>query len=79
MTPAIEELNSASTCECISCPACKGNGFIWISLSGEYLGANRSDDLDEMAGCDECRGTGVDGYCDKCMDQIEIDRDRQEY
>ena len=58
-------------CECIPCPQCNGTGTIWISFSGEYLGSHRCDDLDEMDGCEACGGSGVDSFCDECLDSDE--------
>jgi RecJ-like exonuclease len=62
-----------ATCTCISCSACGGSGHIWFSFSGRYLGQHRSDDLDEMDTCEECRGRGLVEVCESCLDGYDED------
>lgn len=59
-------------CTCVNCPDCDGYGHVWYSFSGEYLGSHRSDDLDEMRGCDNCGGMGISEECDYCREQREL-------
>lgn len=55
------------TCTCTPCSECRGSGSVWYDLTGRYLGARRSDDLDTLDTCDECGGSGITDECDKCM------------
>lgn len=64
-------------CECTKCPECKGTGNVWFSFSGEYLGHNRCDDLDEMESCYMCGGSGIDSLCRECQESDELDPDMQ--
>jgi len=61
------------TCTCIPCSECRGSGTVWFSFSGKYLGSHRSDDLDEMDTCDECRGSCVSEICEYCLEKQEED------
>lgn len=65
-------------CTCIQCSACRGSGQIWFSCTGDYLGDNRCDDMDELEPCDFCNGSGVDDWCDYCYEQEEIYQQEQE-
>ena len=65
-------------CKCVTCGECGGTGNIWISFSGEYLGNNRCDDLDELDTCPECGGDGLSEMCDECRERIEEEREREE-
>ena len=62
-------------CECIDCPACKGKGTIWVSMSGRYLGVSRKDDLDQMETCESCDGSGIVEICYACL---ELERQEME-
>jgi len=55
------------TCKCVICGECMGNGRVWRSFSGKYLGNNRCDDLDDMESCPDCDGSGITEICDECM------------
>ena len=69
-------------CECIRCDECLGNGIVYFSFGGRYLGASRCDDLDEYDTCGHCSGSGTTETCDRCceiealnmMEQEEEDR-----
>lgn len=50
---------SAEACTCVSCPDCGGSGSYYVDHRGHYLGAHRSDDLDEHEYCENCGGSGV--------------------
>lgn len=66
-------------CSCYACDDCKGTGTVWIASDGTYLGNARCDDLDEIAHCDECGGSGISDKCDECL-QAEVDaEDMQEF
>lgn len=54
------------SCICDLCLECNGTGTIWWSCTGEYLGAHRSDDLDEPETCDSCHGSGLDASDPDC-------------
>jgi len=56
-------------CGCIPCSECEGSGTVWISFSGEYLGNNKCDDLDDLETCPACEGTGLSQICDSCREQ----------
>lgn len=56
-------------CTCVSCGECAGSGSVWFSFSGQYLGNNRSDDLDDLRTCDECNGSGICEVCDLCQER----------
>lgn len=62
------------SCKCVSCGECDGTGNVWYSFPGpprgRYLGRHRSDDLDEMETCDQCRGRGIVEMCEECADAI---------
>jgi hypothetical protein len=66
-------------CRCVRCSECNGTGTVWFSFGspayggGQYLGSHRSDDMDEMETCDECRGSGISEECDTCSFQREIE------
>lgn len=59
-----------AACRCVSCGECGGSGTVWFSFpgvdEGRYLGSRRCDDLDELATCPECRGSGLSELCDEC-------------
>lgn len=65
-------------CSCIPCDECKGTGSIWFSISGEYLGHHRCDDLDQMDICPDCDGEGIVSLCDECREAYEEDRENWE-
>ncbi len=77
--PEWEKQLEAQPCECVRCPDCKGTGNVWFSFGGKrYLGAHRSDDLDEMETCENC-SNGILETCDRCaqleeyeFEQIEL-------
>lgn len=66
-----EQLPSEERCRCVSCAECDGTGNVWFSFSGQYLGNNRCDDLDDLRTCDECNGSGLSEMCDLCQDRHE--------
>lgn len=66
-----EQVGSKMTCKCISCLECNGDGYIWVSFSGEYLGKHRCDDLDEMDVCLDCGGNGTTELCYECQEEYE--------
>ena len=55
-------------CTCEICKECAGNGDIWFSIGGKYLGKNRCDDLDRIDVCPYCHGDGVSEVCDECRE-----------
>ena len=59
------------SCSCIQCDECEGTGSIYVSFTGEYLGKNRCDDMDEMETCDECDGSGLEELCYECREKEE--------
>jgi hypothetical protein len=65
-------------CSCISCKECNGTGNVWRSFSGEYLGSNRSDDLDKMEACSRC-DEGVVEFCQECIDSFEDEKHQWPY
>lgn len=68
---------TTAICRCVTCAECRGSGHVWFTFGGrEYLGAGRSDDLDEMEGCDECQGSGISLMCDSCQYAYEEEMDR---
>lgn len=71
------KLEAAAVCRCVTCPECRGRGHVWFAFGGrEYLGAGRSDDLDEMETCEECSGSGIVEMCDHC--QMALDEEHQD-
>ena len=73
------ETLEAKPCECTPCPECKGSGIVYFSFGGKhYLGSRRSDDMDEMEPCDNCRA-GIVEQCDRCCELEEYDEDERFY
>lgn len=54
------------SCECKLCPLCGGDGYVFYSFGGEFLGTNRCDDLDRIEPCDHCYN-GITEECDECL------------
>ena len=59
-------------CNCVYCPVCGGSGSVWFSVSDEYLGSSRRDDLDTMGNCDFC-DNGIVEVCGECLDAMSED------
>lgn len=57
-----------AACRCVSCGSCNGSGHILVDMRGRYLGAHRTDDLDEMELCPDCEGSGISEECAACYD-----------
>lgn len=57
-----------AVCHCVQCGECGGSGCVWVSFSGEYLGARRCSDFDDLETCDECNGSGLEFLCDECAE-----------
>ena len=64
-------------CQCEICPECNGSGTVWTSFSGEYLGNNRYDDLDELDTCPVCDGDGLSYFCPECDEAWREEEERQ--
>lgn len=60
------------SCECVPCDECGGNGTIYLTTSGRYLGKYRVSDMDEMGECPDCYGYGITYMCPNCQ-QDELD------
>lgn len=58
-------------CRCVQCNKCGGSGDIWLSISGDYRGEHRIDDLDSPETCPWCDGDGIIEMCDECREEIE--------
>ena len=57
------------TCRCVRCGGCEGSGYIWVDMRGRYIGAHRTDDLDDMELCPDCQGSGISEECEVCLDR----------
>lgn len=72
-----DDPQTTARCQCVSCGECGGHGTVWFTFGHkQYLGNHRSDDLDEMEGCDECQGSGISLMCDGCEYAYEEEMDR---
>ena len=66
---------AAEICHCVSCQDCDGQGHYYVDLRGQYIGANRCDDLSDSETCDGCGGSGLSETCDRCQLLEEMDQD----
>jgi DnaJ-class molecular chaperone len=60
-------------CECVTCPSCGGSGNYYVDRNGSFVGQHRSDDLQELETCDECRGSGLTETCGECLEAEELE------
>lgn len=66
------------TCTCTTCRECEGSGFIFFSMSGEYLGSHHMDDLDQLEVCESCSGRGIEDTCNECLEKEWDELEKEE-
>jgi DnaJ-class molecular chaperone len=64
-------------CECIACGTCKGTGTVWVSWEGDFMSAERFDDMGDTESCPDCGGDGLYYYCLKCSLEDEEEEDKE--